>query len=150
MFRQALLGGLEGGFAASCNAIRDNRSYAELMDVSYLIVDDNREFLETARSLLVQEGLRVVGVAASGEEALRRAGELTPDVILVDIDLGSESGFAVARQLAAADGARRLILISTHAEDEFVELIEASPAIGFLPKSELSAEAIATLLRDAA
>ena len=120
------------------------------MAVSYLIVDDNREFLETARSVLVQEGLRVVGVAASGEEAFRLAGEVTPDVILVDIDLGNESGFAVARQLAAADGARRLILISTHAEDEFAELIEASPAIGFLPKSELSAEAIATLLRDAA
>ena len=58
-----------------------------------LIVDDNWLFAEAARDRLEREGLRVVGVAASAAEALRRAGKLRPEVVLVDITLGSESGF---------------------------------------------------------
>ena len=118
------------------------------MSLRCLIVDDSSEFLAAARRLLEQEGLVVAGTASSGDEAVRRAGELRPDVTLVDIDLGNESGFDVTRLLAAAPGtaAGRLILISTHDEDEFAELIEASPAVGFLPKAALSAHAIQTLV----
>lgn len=100
--------------------------------------------------LLVQEGMNVVGVASSGKEALARADELRPDVTLIDIDLGGESGFAVARELVDGGGvdARSVILISVHAEEEFADLIEASPAAGFLSKSDLSAAAIGALLSD--
>jgi CheY-like chemotaxis protein len=66
-----------------------------------LIVDDNWLFLEAARDRLEREGLRVVGVAASSAEALRRVEELRPEVVLVDLMLGSESGFELARRLAA-------------------------------------------------
>jgi CheY-like chemotaxis protein len=58
-----------------------------------LIVDDNWLFVEAARDRLEREGLRVVGVAATSAEALRRAEELRPEVVLVDIMLGGESGF---------------------------------------------------------
>ena len=121
------------------------------MRLRCLIVDDSPEFLAAARRLLEQEGIAVVGTASSGDDAVDRAGELRPDVTLVDIDLGRESGFAVARRLAEHDEARagRLILISTHAEDEFVEFIEASPAIGFISKATLSADGIERLVRDA-
>jgi DNA-binding NarL/FixJ family response regulator len=109
-----------------------------------LIVDDSSSFLEAAQALLEREGLSVVGGASSGGEALRAAEELRPDVVLVDISLGGESGFDVARSLVddEEDGGSAVILISTHSESDFADLIEASPAIGFLPKSELSAEAI--------
>ena len=91
--------------------------------------------------------MAVVGVATNGIEALRQARELCPDVVLVDISLGAESGFAVARQIMPYVGS--LILISSHDHDEdddYAELIAASPAVGFLNKAELSAEAIQRLV----
>jgi DNA-binding NarL/FixJ family response regulator len=116
-----------------------------------LIVDDNPGFLEVARTLLVQEGLEIVGVASTGADALDSAAELRPDVILLDIDLGPESGFRVAQWLVddpdVDPGA--LILISSHAEEDLADLIEASPAIGFLAKPMLSATAIERLIRTA-
>ena len=58
-----------------------------------LIVDDNGAFLYAARRLLAREGLQVVGIASTGAEALRRVGDLHPDVVLVDVELAGESGF---------------------------------------------------------
>jgi DNA-binding NarL/FixJ family response regulator len=112
-----------------------------------LIVDDTASFLNAAGTLLEREGVTVVGLASNGADAVRRAGELQPDVVLVDIVLGPESGFDVARELAERDGdGPTVILISTHAEADFADLIEESPATGFVPKSELSAEAIRRLV----
>ncbi len=90
----------------------------------------------------------VVGVASSGAQAVERATELRPDVALLDIDLGGESGFDVARRLSgeATLARARMILISTHAEQDYTDLIAASPVVGFLPKSGLSAEAIRGLI----
>lgn len=109
-----------------------------------LIVDDSAGFLDAARSLLEQEGISVVGVASTKAEALRRAQELRPEATLVDIDLGADSGFDLARRLVEETGLdpRSVILISTHARGEFADLIEASPAGGFISKSALSASAI--------
>jgi DNA-binding NarL/FixJ family response regulator len=114
------------------------------MPFSCLIVDDSAGFLDAARALLVQEGIRVVGVASTKAEALQRAKELRPEVILVDIDLGADSGFDLADRLVEESGLdpRSVILISTHARGEFADLIEASAAGGFLSKSDLSASAI--------
>jgi DNA-binding NarL/FixJ family response regulator len=114
------------------------------MAFGVLIVDDNRLFLEAARGLLEREGLRVLGVAATSTEALQRAEELRPQVVLVDITLGGESGFDLARSLAerSRGGGPTVILISTHAEADFADLIAESPAAGFVPKPELSADAI--------
>jgi DNA-binding NarL/FixJ family response regulator len=109
-----------------------------------LIVDDSWLFVEAARDRLEREGLRVVGVATTSAEALRRAEELRPDVVLVDVMLGVESGFELARRLAAhhRDGEPAVILISTYSAADFAGPIAESPATGFLPKQELSADAI--------
>jgi DNA-binding NarL/FixJ family response regulator len=116
-----------------------------------LIVDDNPGFLHAARTILEQEGLQVVGVASTGTEAVERAADLRPDLILIDIDLGAENGFELAQRLADDPhlDPGRLILISAGGEDEFAEMIEGSPAIGFLGKPALSAQAIETLVRAA-
>ena len=118
------------------------------MPLRCVIVDDNLGFLHAARLLLEQEGLQVVGVATSGDEALRVVAELRPDVTLLDIDLGGESGFDVARRLADGgdSGSGELILISTHSEEDLVDLIKESPAIGFLGKPSLSATTIKRML----
>ena len=117
-----------------------------------LIVDDQPSFCEAARDLLEGQGLTVVGYATSSAEALRSVQELRPEVALVDIDLGPESGLDLARRLAdGVDGnSPRVILVSTHDEREFVKLIESSPAVGFLAKTDLSAERIYQLLDRAA
>ena len=112
-----------------------------------LIVDDSTRVLRAARALLEREGVAVVGVASTIAEALRRIEELRPDVALVDIDLGGESGFDLARRVRQAGAPPpRVILTSTHAEEDYADLIAASPAVGFLPKTELSARAIQDLL----
>jgi two-component system, NarL family, nitrate/nitrite response regulator NarL len=109
-----------------------------------LIVDDNPDYLDAARDLLRQEDLDVVGVASSAAEALRMVADLRPDVVLVDIYLGADNGFDLARQLAGGDGDAppAVIMISTYAENDLADAIAESPALGFVPKSELSRAAI--------
>jgi CheY-like chemotaxis protein len=112
------------------------------------MVDDSQDYLDAAGSVLTSEGVEVVGTAGTSYEALERVGRLRPDVVLVDINLGTESGFALARALNEAPASARtpVILISTHAEDDYAELIEASPAVGFLSKSSVSLGGIRRLL----
>jgi CheY-like chemotaxis protein len=118
------------------------------MPLRCVLVDDNEAFLETARLLLEREGLAIVGVASTIAVALRQVRALRPDLVLVDIGLGNESGFDLARLLAQDGqiGDAEVILISTGAEADYRELIDDSPAAGFLAKSELSVRGISRLL----
>jgi len=118
------------------------------MALRCLIVDDSARFLRAAAGLLERQGISVVGLAHTGTEAIARVAELRPDVVLVDIDLGEQSGFEVARQLRQqGDGSTpRIIMISSHAEQDFEDLVAASPVAGFVAKSALSAAAIQSLL----
>ena len=112
-----------------------------------VIVDDYEPYLRVARAKLERQGMRVIGVAANGTEALQLARELSPDVVLVDISLGAESGFDVGRQISPYVGS--VILISSHDHDEdddYAELIADSPAVGFLSKAELAADKIQRLV----
>jgi len=112
-----------------------------------LIVDDNSFFLEGATDLLSREGLEVVGVASNGAEAIQLVNQLQPDVTLVDIDLGDEDGFELARGLSDTS---RVILVSTHPEEDLADLIATSPALGFIAKTRLSAQTIRETLERAA
>jgi DNA-binding NarL/FixJ family response regulator len=108
-----------------------------------MIVDDNEPWMTAAAALLEREGMTVAGVASTPATALRDVKDLRPDVVLVDIFIGADDGFELAKQLSHDEGCTAaVILISSHAEDDFAELISASPARGFVPKSRLSAEAI--------
>ena len=112
------------------------------MTLRCLLVDDNHHFLSAARDLLEREGLVVAGTASDITDALGRAGELAPDVALVDVNLGDENGFDLARRLSPTP----VIMISTHSGDDYADLVEESPAIGFLNKVELSGAAVRKLL----
>jgi DNA-binding NarL/FixJ family response regulator len=112
-----------------------------------LIVDDCADFVDAARGLLECEGITVVGVASTSADALRLFEESRPDVTLVDVNLGGESGFELAELLhRVGPSPSPVILISTHAAQDFAELIDTSPAVGFLSKSALTCGAIHDLV----
>ena len=115
------------------------------MNSRLMIVDDNPQFLAAAKDLLERQGAEVIAVASTSAEATRLARELRPDCVLVDVDLGLESGFDVAQQLAAADG-HSVVLISAYSESEFADLIASTPAVGFISKADLSLRRIADVL----
>jgi DNA-binding NarL/FixJ family response regulator len=115
------------------------------MPLRVLIVDDHTPFLDAACALLQRDGgVEVVGVASTSTEALLQEELLRPDLVLVDVKLGRESGFELARRLDRPGWSSHaaVILVSTHSEADLVDLVRESPAIGVLPKSELSADAI--------
>lgn len=115
------------------------------MGLSCVIVDDNGPFLKAARALLEREGMTVAGTGSSGAEAVRLAGVVQPDVVLVDVELGEEDGFDVARILVSEG--HSVILMSAYAESGYRELAPHSAAVSFLAKTELSAARIRALLR---
>jgi DNA-binding NarL/FixJ family response regulator len=114
--------------------------------ITVLIVDDHGPFRAWARVLLEQAGYAVVGDAADGVSAIESARRIGPELVLLDIRLPDIDGFEVARQLSVHPSAPAVVLISTREACDFGEQIERSLALGFLPKHELSADALARLL----
>ena len=112
-----------------------------------LLVDDSEKFVEIARRVLDPNGVKVTGTASNIAEAVLRAGELRPDIVLIDVMLGDENGFDLARRLAGP-GARdpAVIMISSGTEDDYTDLMADGTALGFLTKAELSADSIRRLL----
>ena len=110
-----------------------------------VIVDDDEAFIKVAQAVLERDGVIVAGAAGNCAEAVQRAEALRPDVVLIDIRLGEESGFDVARRLADNGPPAALIMISAHLAD-YAGLIAKSPVAGFVPKAELSASAIHRIL----
>jgi DNA-binding NarL/FixJ family response regulator len=108
-----------------------------------LIVDDHAEFRRVARALLEAELFEVVGEAADGESAIAESLRLQPELVLLDIQLPDIDGFEVATRLAAFELPTRVVLTSSRSASAFRRRLEASSAIGFIPKDELSGEALA-------
>jgi DNA-binding NarL/FixJ family response regulator len=133
-----------GGLRLPVRSVRVDR-----VALRCLIVDDSDEFVAAAARLLESQGMRVVGHASSGNEALELAAALEPEVVLVDIELGEEDGIELTQRLTEVAPSTRVVLISAHEQDELDELLIGSPAVGFLPKETLGATAIAGLLASA-
>lgn len=117
------------------------------MSLSCLIVDDSEDFLASAAQLFsVEPGVRVAGLASSGDEAMKLADELRPDVVLVDVELGEEDGIELARRLTSGGASAQVILISLRDHEQLIELIAGSGAAGFLRKDTLDAQAVTDLI----
>jgi DNA-binding NarL/FixJ family response regulator len=113
-----------------------------------LLVDDSVRFLEVARSSLHRDGVEVVGTATSSVEALEQTAKLRPDVVLVDIGLGSESGLDLVERLVAdyPQLESRVVLVSTQAEGDVADMVRESAAVGFISKKALSPMTIRRLV----
>jgi len=111
-----------------------------------LIIDDNTPFRAAARQLLERAGFVVVAEAGDGAAGVREAKEHRPDLAVVDVQLPDSDGFDIAEQLCGLERAPRVILVSSLDGADFGALVAGSPALGFIPKAELSARAIEALL----
>jgi DNA-binding NarL/FixJ family response regulator len=116
------------------------------MHASVLIVDDHSGFRAQARRMLESEGYRVVGEAADVASAIRAAHALEPELALVDVCLPDGDGFEVAARLRALNAGPAVVLTSSHDGAELAHRVVASGARGFVPKTELSREAIEEVL----
>ncbi|WP_432980724.1 response regulator [Dactylosporangium sp. CA-233914] len=112
------------------------------MTIRCVIVDDSERFRTSARRLLTAEGITVVATAADSCQAIRAVEQEHPDVVLVDVGLGAESGFDLAARIQRSP----VIMVSSLAPEDLAELLAGSPAIGYLPKDQLSGTAISYLL----
>jgi two-component system, NarL family, nitrate/nitrite response regulator NarL len=142
--RRPASGRLEG--SASGIAKRLALGHGKAVQLRGLIVDDSDTFLTSASRLLESQGVEIVGTATSSREALELVAASSPDLALVDVELGDEDGLALASELGSSSPATRVIMISTYDRDQMQELIAASSAVGFLPKSRLSGDAVRALL----
>jgi DNA-binding NarL/FixJ family response regulator len=111
-----------------------------------LIVDDHAGFRAQARTLLESEGFDVVGEADDAESALAAARELTPDVVLVDIQLPDRDGFELAKQLTSNGAGPAVVFISSRDAADFGSLVHSCGARGFIAKDELSGDRLRALL----
>jgi DNA-binding NarL/FixJ family response regulator len=116
------------------------------MRPTILIVDDHADFRASARALLEAEGFDVIGEAAGGEEAVAEVERLRPEVVLLDVQLPGEDGFAIAERLAAGASGAAVILISSREAAAYGPRVDNAAARGFLAKRMLSGEALAALL----
>lgn len=116
------------------------------MATRVLIVDDHPTFRASARLLLEAEGFDVVGEADNGESGIEQSAALTPDLILLDVQLPDIDGFEVASRVSRSEPPPAVILISSRDGGDFGPLVKASGARGFVPKAELSGERLRALL----
>jgi DNA-binding NarL/FixJ family response regulator len=117
-----------------------------LVPLTVLIVDDHEGFRQVARELLEAEGVEVVGEAADGESAITEAERLRPQLVLLDVQLPDIDGFEVAARLSKANNPPAVVLTSSHAANSYRRRLAQSPACAFIPKGEVSGEALAALL----
>jgi DNA-binding NarL/FixJ family response regulator len=113
-----------------------------MMAMTLLIVDDHTAFRAVARKLLARHGYEVVGEAGDGEAALAAVQELRPDVVLLDVQMPGIDGFEVAARLNAAGSPPAIVMVSSRDGEDFGGLIERSGARGFIPKHDLSGNAL--------
>jgi len=108
--------------------------------LNVLLVDDNPQFLKAARNLVAAlPGVAYTACASSGTEALARAGQSRPDLVLTDIVMPGMSGFEVIRKLRASDAPPRLVAVTLHESAEYRAAAQRSGADGLVPKREFGA-----------
>jgi DNA-binding NarL/FixJ family response regulator len=111
-----------------------------------LVVDDHPSFRRCVRALLTSEGFDVVGEAEDGESAVALAAELSPDLVLLDIQLPDITGFEVVSRLHETNPELEIVLVSSRDQNAYGSALGESGARGFITKGDLSGPALARLL----
>ncbi len=116
-----------------------------------LIVDDHPLFAEALQVILnADPRLSVVGIAGSGEEAVRIAGELDPDVVLMDISMPGMDGFQATREIVDARQGVQVLMVTGSDARQDVGAARAAGAAGYVTKDRIAAELVGAILDIAA
>jgi len=116
------------------------------MSVRVLIADDHRLFAEALRTILAADRrIEVVGLAASGEEAVQQAGELEPDVVLMDINMPGVDGVEATRRIRAGLPAAQVLMVTGSDSREDVDAARSAGAAGYVTKDKIAAELIGAI-----
>lgn len=114
--------------------------------ISLLVVDDNITFLDIAcRFLEQQEDMSIVGTATSGQEALHKALELKPCVILLDLNLPDVSGFQIIPQLRVALPEMGIIVLSLSEAAHYREAVILTGADELVSKNNMNVQLLPTI-----
>jgi DNA-binding NarL/FixJ family response regulator len=119
------------------------------MSIRVLLADDHRMLREGLRRSLADEGFDVVGEADNGEQAVRLAAELQPDVILMDVSMPEMDGVEATRAIRATDTESRVLMLTMHADKDVLADAIRAGASGYLVK-DCSTEEVAEAIRMAA
>ena len=111
-----------------------------------LIVDDHAGFRSMARALLESGGFEVVGEAVDGASAIALAAALRPDLVLLDVQLPDIDGFGVTEELTRTEEGPVVVLTSGRSRSSFQSRLAATRARAFIPKAELTPDALVALL----
>ena len=115
--------------------------------ITILIADDNKYIRETIRFLLSRfKHLQLVGEAQSGEEAISLARELSPDIILIDINMAPVNGFEATRKILKQNPLTKIIGLSVHKQPSYAKNILQLGAKGYVTKSSPHKEIIQAIM----
>jgi DNA-binding NarL/FixJ family response regulator len=105
--------------------------------VRVLIVDDQEAFRSAARMVvMLTDGYEVVGEAESGEEGVRLANELSPDLVLMDINLPGIDGLEATRQITSTNPKLKVMVFSTYEASEYRSRALEAGAVAFVSKAD--------------
>ena len=117
--------------------------------IRVLLADDHRMLREGLRRSMTEEGFDVVGEADNGEQAVRMAAELVPDIVLMDVSMPEMDGVEATRIIRATDTPTRVIMLTMHADKEVLAKAIRAGASGYLVK-DCSTDEVADAVRMAA
>ena len=121
-----------------------------MSEVRVLIVDDQMPFREASRMVVeMTDGFEVAGEAANGEEAVELAERVEPDLVLMDVQMPGIDGLEATRRIMSVAEPPRVLVMSTHESGSYEEPALAAGAIGFLPKSSFSMDALEAVWAEA-
>jgi DNA-binding NarL/FixJ family response regulator len=106
-----------------------------------LLADDHQLVLERVAALL-QSTFDVVGAARTGREMISEAIRLNPDVIVADISMPALDGIQAAHQLRERGSTAKVVFLTIHAEEEFIDACLAEGALGYVVKSHMKTDLI--------
>ena len=115
------------------------------MGNSIVLVDDHTMLRQGLRRALEAEGVKVLGEASNGADAVRMALELKPDVVLMDVSMPGTDGIEATRQLMGADGRQRVVMLTMHVDRDIIDRAFRSGAVGYLTKDASISDVVSAI-----
>ncbi|HEX8362854.1 MAG TPA: response regulator transcription factor [Longimicrobium sp.] len=114
--------------------------------IRVLLVDDHAVLRAGLEALLgLEPDLEVVGKASTGEEAIERVGAVRPDVVIMDLGMPGMGGLEATRQIAASGGSARVLVLTSHAEEEYLLPVLEAGGSGYVKKTSADEDLISAI-----